>query len=81
DHPDPNDQRIVSLLGAGATIAEGQGALALLLRNAITQARWAEGRGPAEAGAARRELAAIVARLPAGAKGREQTEARAILDG
>ena len=62
-----------------AAIAESQGALAWLLRAALTRAQWSL--GTPRAAEALGQLAAILRRFPQGYPSRDQRDAQALLDG
>lgn len=73
----PAAQAEAALLQAAA-IAESQGALAWLLRAAITRAQWSL--GTPEAGPALGQLGAILRRFPQGFPSRDQRDAQALLE-
>ncbi|MBQ5945942.1 winged helix-turn-helix domain-containing protein [Massilia sp. ST3] len=74
----PAAQAEAALLQAAA-IAESQGALAWLLRVALTRAQWAL--GTPQTGPALAQLGAILRRFPQGFPSRDQREAQGLLDG
>ena len=66
------------MLLQAAAIAESQGALAWLLRVALTRAQWSL--GTPRAAEALGQLAAVLRRFPQGFPSRDQRDAQALLD-